>query len=83
MADDEIVAIDLRRVRAADLQDKVESHKPGDTLTFTLLRRDELRTISVTLAEDPRRRWTVERAEEPTEAQRAAYEDWLGREWDE
>ena len=83
MADDEVVAIDNRRTRAANLQDTVESHQPGDTITFTLLRRDELRTIAVTLAEDPRRRWSVSRVNEPTDAQRAAYEDWLGRGWDE
>jgi predicted metalloprotease with PDZ domain len=83
IADDEIVALDNRRLRAADLQDRVEAHKPGDTIAFTLLRRDELRTIEVTLAENPTRSFTVRKLEEPTEAQRRCYESWLGQGWDD
>lgn len=83
IADDEIVALDHRRLRAADLQGRVGGHQPGETLTFTVLRRDELRTVEVTLAGDPRLKWSVQRVDEPTDAQRGAYEEWLGRAWDE
>lgn len=82
-ADDEIIAMDARRLRSGDLRDRVEEKKPGDTVTFTFIRREEVRSVEVTLAEDPRRSWRVERVDEPTQAQREAFESWLGVEWDD
>lgn len=81
IADDELVAVDRRRFRVSELQDRVEAKSPGERMVFTVLRRDELRTVEVTLAENPHRKWTVEAVDEPSNAQKEAFESWLGVEW--
>ncbi|MGE3106737.1 MAG: PDZ domain-containing protein [Phycisphaerales bacterium] len=81
MADDEIIALDNRRLRKDDLDKRLKSHKPGDTLTFTLFRRDEVRTISVTLDTPRGDRWSLRRVATPSDDQRRAYQSWLGQPW--
>lgn len=81
MADDEIIAMDGRRLRVADLDARLERLAEGDVVTFTIMRRDVLRTITVTLDGRPDGRWRVRRVKEPTDAQRAGYESWLGQPW--
>lgn len=48
---DELIAIDGRRVR--DLDRTLRLHAPGDAVTLTLARRDQLRTATATLAPRP------------------------------
>lgn len=83
MADDEVLALDGRRLKSADLKDRLHSHAPGDQVVFTVFRRDELRTLHLTLGTDPTRSYRVKKTAQPSEAQKKAYESWLGRGWDE
>jgi predicted metalloprotease with PDZ domain len=75
--EDEILAIDGYRVRAEGLNPRLEAYKPGDTVAFTVARRDRLVTLPVTLTAEPRRAWVLEVNPAATDAQKANLKDWL------
>jgi predicted metalloprotease with PDZ domain len=81
MVDDAIVAIDGLRLRTADLESHLKKLAPGAKVSFTLFRRDQLRSIEVTLAEKPRAKGKLKRMKEATAEQKASYKAWLGVEW--
>ncbi|MBC7834020.1 MAG: M61 family metallopeptidase, partial [Phycisphaerales bacterium] len=83
LIEDEVVALSGQRLSAAGLDARLKKLKPGDTVALTLFRREQLREIEITLAEVPanRRARKLERISEPTDAQRLAYEDWIGHPW--
>lgn len=56
---DEIVAVAGLRVTATTLAKRIADHAPGRRVPVTFFRRDELRTVELTLAENPERRLTV------------------------
>lgn len=78
-AHDEIVALDGWRVDHEGLKDRLAAKRPGEVVTLTLFRRDELRTVEVTLGARPPEKLEVLPVAEPTDAQRAHYEAWLGQ----
>ena len=81
--DDEIVALDGFKCDAAGLVNRVEDKKPGDTVRVTLFRRDRLLELPVTVAAKPADGVYLQRVEGATEAQKAAYQAWLGAPWNE
>jgi predicted metalloprotease with PDZ domain len=81
LAGDEIIALDGRRLTAATLDGRLKSLKPGDTVTLTCMRRDELRSVTLTLAAKPDGKWTLRKTKHPTDDQKAAWEAWLGQAW--
>lgn len=73
--DDEIIAIDEVRVRAADgLAPRLAQYRPGDKVSVTLARRDRVMTIDVTLGTDPGRPWRLEPSPTATDEQKARFE---------
>jgi predicted metalloprotease with PDZ domain len=82
-AEDLIVALDGRRLPAKALERRLRQYVPGETVTLTLLRRDMLREIRVTLGKLDHRKLEIVRTEAPFNFQRTAYESWLGQEWPE
>ena len=80
-ADDLIVALDARRLRADDLERRLESYEPGDTIELTLLRRDILKRIRLILVARDDVSLKIETVTDPTAAQIAMYESWLGQPW--
>jgi predicted metalloprotease with PDZ domain len=73
--DDEIIAIDEVRVRAADgLAPRLAQYRPGDTVSFTVARRDRIMKIDVTLGADPGRPWRLEPAPNATDEQKARFD---------
>jgi predicted metalloprotease with PDZ domain len=73
--DDEILAIDDVRVRAADgLAARLAQYRPGDTIALLFARRDRLIKIDVTLGADPGRPWRLEPAPNATDEQKARFE---------
>ena len=73
--DDEIVAIDDVRVRAADgLAPRLAQYRPGDKVSFTVARRDRMMKIDVTLGTDPGRPWRLEQAPNATDEQKARFD---------
>ena len=78
----EIVALDGFRVESVGAQGSAGgASRTGDTVRFTIFRRDELRDVEVTLGEKPVDKFKIKPAEKATETERAAYRAWLGEDW--
>ncbi|QOJ00804.1 MAG: M61 family metallopeptidase [Phycisphaeraceae bacterium] len=78
---DLIVALDGHRVRAGDLDKRLGRSGPGATARLTLFRHDVLRDLTLAIAASPARSYTIRKADDPTDAQKAAYRSWLGVDW--
>jgi predicted metalloprotease with PDZ domain len=77
-AGDEIVALDGFRVQASTLKERLALRRAGERVSLAVFRRDELRTVEVTLTERPKDKLEVTPVEAPTDAQRAAFLAWTG-----
>ena len=89
-AGDEIVAVDGFRARrdtsakdwgraARDFLDvRVADKRPGDQLTLTVFRGDELRTLNIKLGARPAAAYRIVPVPNVTEQQRRNYQSWLG-----
>ncbi|RKI11526.1 M61 family peptidase [Corallococcus sp. AB030] len=81
--EDDVVALDGWRVDGAGLIARCEDKRPGDTVRVTLFRRDRLLEVPVVLGQKPADAAWLQRVERPTDAQKAAFQAWLGSPWDE
>ncbi len=75
--DDEILAIDDFRVRADQMNTRLEQYRPGDTVTFLVARRDKLMRLEVTLGAEPPRAWRLEIDPGASDAETARLASWL------
>ncbi|HME91779.1 MAG TPA: PDZ domain-containing protein [Myxococcaceae bacterium] len=82
-ADDDIVALDGYRVDGAGLIARCEEKRPGETAKVTVFRRDRLVEVEIPLEDKPADAAYLARMENPTEAQRAAFQAWLNASWEE
>jgi predicted metalloprotease with PDZ domain len=82
-AGDEPVALDGWRVDAAGLLARCEERQPGEHVRVAVFRRDRLLEVPVVLGPRPLDAAYLARLERPTDAQKAAFEAWLGVAWDE
>ena len=78
---DEIAALDGFRVSEATLDERLADRQPGDRVTLTLFRRDELREVTLALGQRPYNRVEIKPRPDATPEQRALYEAWLGAAW--
>jgi len=79
---DELLALNGKRVRSSDLNDRLKDFTPGAKVTLTVFREEQLRQITVTLpAPAPAPDYQVQRVKAPTELQKKIYQSWLGAEW--
>jgi predicted metalloprotease with PDZ domain len=76
-AEDEIIAIGEYRVLPEQWPQRMEQFHAGETLAVLISRRGRLTTVTVTLAEDPRGRWTLEVNPEATPEQSVQLNAWL------
>ncbi|GAB4386739.1 MAG: PDZ domain-containing protein [Phycisphaerales bacterium] len=81
IADDEILAINDRRVDSGSFGSVERRLSPGEPVTITLFRRDQLLTIPLIAGERRNARWTVKLAEDPSPEQIRAFEKWMDRPW--
>lgn len=81
--EDEVVALDGYKVDGASLVSRCEDKRPGETVRMTVFRRDKLMEILVVLGLKPADTLYLTRVDKPTEAQKAAFQAWLGAAWDE
>ena len=79
MTDDEILAIDERRVRAEQLNRRLEEYAPGGRVTLLIARRERLLRIEVVLGAEPGDPWNLDVDPAASEAQRARLTSWFGR----
>ncbi len=82
-AGDEIVAINRRRLSAGELRARLRRLDIGEPIRLSIFRRDELREIFITPIARADASWKLRRVKDPTDAQRANYESWMGRAWPE
>ncbi|MFZ2360058.1 MAG: PDZ domain-containing protein [Anaerolineae bacterium] len=80
---DEIVALDGYRISEGTLDERLADRQPGDRVTLTLFRRDELREATLALGQRPYNKVEITPRPDPTPEQRALYEAWLGAGWPE
>jgi predicted metalloprotease with PDZ domain len=77
MAGDLLIAIDGHRV-GAELETMLETHRPGDVVTWTAFRADRLVEGRLTFGDDPVGALEIVAADDATDAQRRAFEAWSG-----
>jgi predicted metalloprotease with PDZ domain len=77
--DDEILAVNGFRVRPEQWPLRLESYKPGDTVSVLVARREQLKTIELRLAEERRPSWSLEVKPDATDEQKAHLNSWLER----
>jgi predicted metalloprotease with PDZ domain len=77
-AGDQIVAVDGYRATRDFLVARVGDKKPGDTLTLTVFRADELRTFTFKLGPRANVTYRIVPVASPSEQQRRNYQAWLG-----
>jgi predicted metalloprotease with PDZ domain len=80
---DEIVALDGYRVSEATLSERLADRQPGDRVTLTLFRRDELREVTLALGQRPYNQVKITPLPDATAQQRSLYEAWLRARWPE
>lgn len=77
-AADQIIAVDGYRATLAFLNDRIADRRPGEQLTLTVFRNDELRTLPFKLGTRTAAAYRIVPAASPTEQQRRNYQAWLG-----
>jgi len=77
-AEDELLAIDRIRVKKSDFSSRMKSYRPDTQVDLLISRRGKLITLSATTIEKPLKDWTLEKLKEPSEAQIANLQNWLG-----
>jgi predicted metalloprotease with PDZ domain len=75
--DDEVLAIDDFRVRADQLAPRLDQYKPGDRVRILVARRDQLRTLDLTLGSEPPRQWRIEVDPSATDTEQRQRAAWL------
>ncbi|QSQ27882.1 M61 family metallopeptidase [Pyxidicoccus parkwayensis] len=81
--EDDVVALDGWKVDGAGLLGRCEDRRPGETVRVTVFRRDRLLEVPVVLGQKPAEAVWLARVERPTDAQKTAFQAWLGAPWDE
>lgn len=79
-ANDQILALNNFRVNQQSFNDRLAERKPGDEITLTVFRGDELRNLQVKLGTDPNGTYRITSVANPSDEQRRLYQSWLGAE---
>jgi predicted metalloprotease with PDZ domain len=80
---DQIVACDGWRVDESGMKERLASRKPGDRISLTVFRRDELHTVELALGERPQNKIEIVFTDEATPAAKELYRAWMNAEWGE
>lgn len=79
--DDEIIAADGFRVDADELNKIVGMKQPGDDIVLTISRDNIVQEITITLEENKRMSYTIQKVSNPTDEQKKLYEQWVGEQY--
>lgn len=77
-AGDEIVALDNMRATKDFFNARLAEKKPGDLITLTIFRFDDLSTLLIKLGERREGTYRIVQLPAQTEAQKRVYKSWLG-----
>ncbi len=75
--DDEVIALNHRRVNATSFVEELRGVKPGESVKLTVSRRGQLREFDVLVAATTPEKWRLSRVRRPNRQQRAQWTDWL------
>ena len=75
---DLLVAMDGDRVEAASFNDRFNEKKIGASIVVTVLRRDQLRSITVTVGKEEAVTYSIKEKPDATELQKKIFTSWLG-----
>ena len=75
---DVLVAMDGDRVEAASFNDRFKEKKMGANIVFTVLRRDQLRSITVAIGKEEPVTYSIKEKPDATEIQKKIFLSWLG-----
>ena len=76
-AGDQIVALNGMRTTKTFLEARLAEKRPGDTVTITVFRFDDLRTLPIKLGRSPAGPYRIVVVEKPSAAQQRFYQSWL------
>lgn len=82
-AGDELIALDGFRVSRDTLDERLAGRQPGDLVTLTIFRRDELREATLALGQRPYNQVEIKPRPDATAEQRALYQAWMHASWPE
>ncbi len=82
-AGDEIIALNGYRIKGQDLDRRLSDFSPGDTVTVTVFRNQQLRVFEVPLTLPPVLPDTLYQVEDPSPLQRSIFESWLNADWND
>jgi predicted metalloprotease with PDZ domain len=74
---DVLVAMDGDRVEAASFSDRFGEKRIGTTVTLTVLRRDQLKSIIITIGKEGPLTYSIKAIPGATETQKAIFTSWL------
>lgn len=74
---DEVLALNGFKVRSNDLTSRIADMKEGDRITLTVFRDNVLREFQVTLRNPDVPNYSISEVKNPTDLQKAIYNDWL------
>lgn len=75
---DELLALDGYRIRAMQLNERLQSYRPGDALSLTVFHREMLHQRLLILGEPVPTRYELVAVAEPTSQQQENFRQWLG-----
>jgi predicted metalloprotease with PDZ domain len=75
---DELVAVDGTRVNAATVTKRLADAVPGQDVSITFFRKDQLHSVTCRMARNPERRWIFSLDKDAAQAQRRVRQRWLG-----
>jgi len=78
---DQIVAINNMRATKQFLEARLAEKRPGDPVSLTIFRFDDLSTLLIKLGGRPDAAYTIGPSPTATELQKRIYESWLGETW--
>lgn len=74
---DQIVAINNMRANREFFEARIAEKKPGDVITLTIFRSDDLRTLMVTLGARSDVSFRILAVKQPSDEQKQIYQSWL------
>jgi predicted metalloprotease with PDZ domain len=77
-AGDEIIAVNNVRANKDFLDARLAEKRPGDPITLTIFRSDDLSTMLIRLGSTPDGPYRIKALDSPTEDQKRIYQAWLG-----
>lgn len=76
-AGDEILALNNMRATKEFFDARIAEKRPGDLITLTIFRFDDLNTLSIKLGRSPNGPYRIVAVEKPTIEQQRTYQSWL------